>query len=133
MGGLEMKTRYKKWLSAMLFPVAFAMGFFGYNIFFPDVHPEMAQKTQQSFVAALIANKTPLTEKLPAPRIIKFQNAKGYTTWKIITIRDYQLSKTEGCIFYNYAFSNKQEKVCFPKTDINFDAMQPDLHTPDQE
>lgn len=127
-----MKTRYKKWLLPILFPLAFATGFFGYNSFAPDVSSEAAQKTQQSFVTALIADKTPITEKLPAPRVIKFQNARGYTTWKIITISDYQLSKTEGCIFYNYAFSEKQEKICFSKNAINFEEMQPDL-TSDQE
>jgi hypothetical protein len=118
------KKRRNKFLwIPLLFSLAFAMGFFGYNSFWPDITSDSTQKTHEAFVMKL-ADVAPAINNFPAPRVLKFHNARGYTTLRVITITDYSLSKTEACVTYHFAFSKEQKQECFPKTKIDFEDKQ---------
>jgi hypothetical protein len=118
------KKRRNKFLwIPLLFSLAFAFGFFGYNSFWADISSESAQKTHEIFVATL-ADKAPAINDFPAPRVLKFHNARGYDTLRVIIITDYSASKTEVCATYHVAFSKEQRQECFPKTKINFEDRQ---------
>jgi len=118
------KKRRNKFLwIPLLFSLAFTLGYFGYNSFWSDISLESAQKTHEAFVATL-ADKATAINDFPAPRVLKFHNARGHDTIRIITITDYSVSKTEACVSYHFALSKEQKQECFPKTKINFEDRQ---------
>ena len=84
-------------------------------------------KTEQIFTETLVKEASNIPS-FPAPRVLKFMNAEGHTTFRVVTITDYSLSKEDGiCASYHIVFSGNEKKACAPRELIKHDDLQNDL------
>ena len=77
--------------------------------------PKEETATHQAFVTAL-TETTIAMDTVPSPRVVSFENGWGYGTFRIVTVEDYSVSKTERCATYHYAFTDTQRKECISVT-----------------